>query len=108
VEAEANVGGEDLKHILLKKNPSKAAILEEFLHGTPVAQSLPTSSNISKTPIRAFYIKKSSYTIHRCILSFEKTQSSEQSQTIIKTKVLILISNNKRQVLAHCYSIFVL
>lgn len=34
MEAEANVGGEDLTHILLKPNPSKAAILEEFLHGT--------------------------------------------------------------------------
>ncbi|WP_228444734.1 hypothetical protein [Chryseobacterium shandongense] len=34
MNAEANVGGENMKHILLKDNPSKAAILEEFLHGT--------------------------------------------------------------------------
>jgi len=32
--AEASVGGEDMAHILLRENPSKAAILEEFLHGT--------------------------------------------------------------------------
>lgn len=32
--AEANVGGENMTHILLRPNPSKAALLEEFLHGT--------------------------------------------------------------------------
>ena len=31
---EANVGGEHLTHILVRENPSKAALLEEFLHGT--------------------------------------------------------------------------
>lgn len=31
---EANVGGENLIHILVRENPSKAALLEEFLHGT--------------------------------------------------------------------------
>ncbi|NTX34167.1 MULTISPECIES: RHS repeat-associated core domain-containing protein [unclassified Myxococcus] len=34
IGAEANVGGPDLTHILLRENPSKAAVLEEFLHGT--------------------------------------------------------------------------
>ena len=34
IGAEANVGGEDLMHILLREAPSKAALLEEFLHGT--------------------------------------------------------------------------
>ncbi|MBO0932104.1 type VI secretion system tube protein TssD [Fibrella aquatilis] len=34
MKAEANVGGETMEHILLKENPSKAALLEEFLHGT--------------------------------------------------------------------------
>lgn len=34
MEAEANVGGTDLEHIIVRKNPSKAALLEEFLHGT--------------------------------------------------------------------------
>lgn len=34
MNAEANVGGENMKHILLNENPSKAAVLEEFLHGT--------------------------------------------------------------------------
>ncbi|KAA3624924.1 MAG: hypothetical protein DWQ02_22415 [Bacteroidetes bacterium] len=32
--AEASVGGENLDHILLRSNPGKAALLEEFLHGT--------------------------------------------------------------------------
>ncbi|EHG6663814.1 RHS repeat protein [Salmonella enterica subsp. enterica serovar Nigeria] len=34
IGAEANVGGETMTHILLRENASKAAILEEFLHGT--------------------------------------------------------------------------
>jgi RHS repeat-associated protein len=34
VGAEANVGGPTLEHILLRENPGKAAVLEEFLHGT--------------------------------------------------------------------------
>jgi hypothetical protein len=34
VGAEANVGGPNMDHILLRPNPSKAAVLEEFLHGT--------------------------------------------------------------------------
>jgi hypothetical protein len=32
--AEANVGGEDMMSIILRENPSKAGVLEEFLHGT--------------------------------------------------------------------------
>lgn len=32
--AEANVGGENMDHILLRNQPSKVALLEEFLHGT--------------------------------------------------------------------------
>jgi large repetitive protein len=34
IPAEANVGGIGHTHILLRENPSKAAVLEEFLHGT--------------------------------------------------------------------------
>lgn len=34
IGADANVGGADLSHILLRPNPGKAAALEEFLHGT--------------------------------------------------------------------------
>lgn len=34
IGAEANVGGETMTHILLRQNPSKAAALEELLHGT--------------------------------------------------------------------------
>lgn len=34
IGAEANVGGEQMTHIILRPDPSKAAILEEFLHGT--------------------------------------------------------------------------
>lgn len=33
-KAEASVGGEDYLSIILRENPSKAAALEEFLHGT--------------------------------------------------------------------------
>lgn len=32
--AEANVGGPGMTNILVKGNPGKAAVLEEFLHGT--------------------------------------------------------------------------
>ncbi len=32
--AEANVGGPNMTHILVRENPGKAAVLEEFLHGT--------------------------------------------------------------------------
>ena len=32
--AEASVGGVNNSSILLRENPSKAAVLEEFLHGT--------------------------------------------------------------------------
>ena len=32
--AEANVGGPDMTHIIVRENPGKAAVLEEFLHGT--------------------------------------------------------------------------
>jgi RHS repeat-associated protein len=34
IGAEANVGGPTTTNILLRPNPSKAAVLEEFLHGT--------------------------------------------------------------------------
>jgi hypothetical protein len=34
MRAEANVGGPNMTDILLRENPSKAAVLEEFLHGT--------------------------------------------------------------------------
>ena len=34
IGAEANVGGENMDHILVKDPPGKAALLEEFLHGT--------------------------------------------------------------------------
>ena len=34
IGAEANVGGEAMDHILVKDPPGKAALLEEFLHGT--------------------------------------------------------------------------
>lgn len=34
IEAEANSGGPNCEHLLLKENPNKIAALEEFLHGT--------------------------------------------------------------------------
>ena len=32
--AEANVGGPNMTHIIVRENPGKAAVLEKFLHGT--------------------------------------------------------------------------
>lgn len=69
--------------ILVKIENVEPICVDNLDKFTPAAQILPTLRNISKTPIRAFYIKKSSYTIHRCFLSVEKTQSSGQSRTII-------------------------
>jgi large repetitive protein len=34
MQAEANAGGPDQMHIMLRPDSSKAAVLEEFLHGT--------------------------------------------------------------------------
>ena len=34
IGAEANVGGPGMTHILVREEPGKAAVLEEFLHGT--------------------------------------------------------------------------
>ena len=34
MRANANVGGPELTHILLRSNPRKLEVLEEFLHGT--------------------------------------------------------------------------
>ena len=34
MEANANVGGEEMTHILLRQDPRKVEVLEEFLHGT--------------------------------------------------------------------------
>ncbi|MDR4891626.1 MULTISPECIES: hypothetical protein [unclassified Chryseobacterium] len=53
--AEANVGGEDLKHILLKNNPSKAAVLEEFLHGTQ--KNIKIIENTSDIAYAEYHVK---------------------------------------------------
>jgi large repetitive protein len=34
MEANANVGGPSMRDILLRQNPTKVEVLEEFLHGT--------------------------------------------------------------------------
>jgi hypothetical protein len=34
MRANANVGGPELRHILLRPDPKKVEVLEEFLHGT--------------------------------------------------------------------------
>ena len=34
MQANANVGGEKMTHILLRQDPRKVEVLEEFLHGT--------------------------------------------------------------------------
>jgi len=44
--AEANVGGPCLTHILLRENPTKIAVLEEFLHGTQSKLGLFQAKNV--------------------------------------------------------------
>jgi len=59
IGAEANVGGPDMKHILLRENPGKAAVLEEFLHGTQwrvgVIERLGTAG--AETHVKNFMIR---------------------------------------------------
>ena len=60
--AEASVGGANNTHILLRENPSKAALLEEFLHGTQsklgITDRLGTSGlGSSETHVKDFMIR---------------------------------------------------
>ena len=60
--AEASVGGVDNSSILLRQNPSKAAVLEEFLHGTQsrlgVIDRLGTSGyGSAETHVKDFMIR---------------------------------------------------
>ncbi|HZD69322.1 MAG TPA: hypothetical protein VFA45_10540, partial [Actinomycetes bacterium] len=59
IGAEANVGGETMTHILLRENPSKAAILEEFLHGTQHRLGLIDRLGVSgaETHVKDFMIR---------------------------------------------------
>ncbi len=65
IGAEANVGGSDYSHILLREDPSKAAVLEEFLHGTQsklgVIDRLGTSGyGSAETHVKDFMIRHQS------------------------------------------------
>ncbi|WP_208543128.1 hypothetical protein [Marilutibacter alkalisoli] len=65
MQAEANVGGKSFTHILLRENPSKAAVLEEFLHGTQarigVVDRLGTSGfGSAETHVKDFMIRHQS------------------------------------------------
>ena len=60
--AEASVGGDNNTHILLRENPSKAALLEEFLHGTQsklgITDRLGTSGlGSAETHVKDFMIR---------------------------------------------------
>lgn len=60
--AEASVGGPNNTHILLRENPSKAAVLEEFLHGTQtklgITERLGTSGmGSAETHVKDFMIR---------------------------------------------------
>ncbi|MFI2813269.1 LysM peptidoglycan-binding domain-containing protein, partial [Microbulbifer sp. JSM ZJ756] len=60
--AEASVGGANNTHILLRENPSKAALLEEFLHGTQsklgITDRLGTSGlGSAETHVKDFMIR---------------------------------------------------
>src|ERR1700754_884865 len=61
-EAEASVGEVDNSSILLRQNPSKAAVLEEFLHGTQsrlgIVDRLGTSGyGSAETHVKDFMIR---------------------------------------------------
>lgn len=60
--AEASVGGANNTHILLRQNPSKPALLEEFLHGTQqrlgITDQLGTSGmGSAETHVKDFMIR---------------------------------------------------
>ena len=60
--AEASVGGVNNTHILLRENPSKAAVIEEFLHGTQtrlgITDRLGTSGlGSAETHVKDFMIR---------------------------------------------------
>ena len=59
IGAEANVGGETMTDILLRKNPGKAAALEEFLHGTQHRLGIikRLGVNGSETHVKDFMIR---------------------------------------------------
>ncbi len=59
IGAEANVGGEAMTHILLRRNPGKAAALEEFLHGTQYRLGIIKRLGIngSETHVKDFMIR---------------------------------------------------
>jgi hypothetical protein len=60
--AEASVGGIDNSSIILRENPGKAAVLEEFLHGTQsrlgIVDRLGTSGlGSAETHVKDFMIR---------------------------------------------------
>ena len=64
IGAEANVGGPTMTHILLRPNPSKAAVLEEFLHGTQerlgiIRQLGASGMGSAETHVKNFMIRHS-------------------------------------------------
>jgi phage terminase large subunit-like protein len=61
IGAEANVGGETMSHILLRANPSKAAVLEEFLHGTQFRLGIVQRLGVqgAETHVKSFMIRHS-------------------------------------------------
>ncbi|QJD70182.1 hypothetical protein HG421_19980 [Xanthomonas campestris pv. badrii] len=65
MQAEANVGGPDYTHILLRNDPSKAAVLEEFLHGTQSRLGIvdrlgPQGFGSAETHVKDFMIRHQS------------------------------------------------
>jgi RHS repeat-associated protein len=59
IGAEANVGGETMAHILLRPDPSKAAVLEEFLHGTQFRLGIVQRLGVqgAETHVKSFMIR---------------------------------------------------
>ena len=62
--AEANVGGPDLTHIVVRPAPSKAALLGEFLHGTQWKCGIVQRVGVAEAElhVKAFMIR------HRALL----------------------------------------
>jgi hypothetical protein len=55
MRAAASCGGEDYRHILLRPNPRKIEVLEEFLHGTQFDLGL---MNVKNAPGLEVHVKR--------------------------------------------------
>jgi RHS repeat-associated protein len=80
--AEANVGGENLTHILLRPNPSKIGVLEEFLHGTQSRLGIVDRMGVGAAEIhvKQFMLR------HQKMLGLNQTDAAHLEQLIQQLK----------------------